>query len=81
MFTRGGATYLGNLEDVTPSPVAGVSPVADLDDAVPPARLPSSQFGLAHQVWSSFEGNVLYMGATTKISEIVTVLDIADWDS
>ncbi len=78
LYAGGKARYLGNLEDATESPLVTTSPGADVDDAVPAARSPRS-LGLAHQVWTTFRGDVLYMGATTKQSEIVTVLDIKDW--
>ena len=75
---RTGMRFLGNLDEVTDYPLVGISPVADLDDLAPPARKTPADY-TAHQVWSNFDGNLLYMGGTVKPFEVFTILDITDW--
>jgi hypothetical protein len=71
-----GMRFLGNLDDVTDYPLVGVYPVADLDQDV--VLKPKADY-TAHQVWSNFEGNRLYMGGTVKPFEVFTILDIQPW--
>jgi hypothetical protein len=82
-----GARYLGNLNEQEEYPVAGPAPVADLDDNVPSLPQPvdhtvksaSPVKSTSHQIWSNFDGTVLYEGGTVKFGEVFTVLDIKDW--
>lgn len=75
LFKGRAATYVGNLDAVTPSPLVGVPELA-ATGLVP--TIPRSLY-LSHEAAPSFDGTRLYLGGQTPQFQTFTILDIKDW--